>query len=103
MKLIEEDSRGWNRHKLEMLFSPLEVEAIFSIPIGSLSMKDVLIWARSRDGKYTVKYGCYFLSCSIEYGCISFTSHNPSRKSHVWRSLWGMNVLPKIRSFLWKL
>ncbi|KAL4271438.1 hypothetical protein GQ457_13G011930 [Hibiscus cannabinus] len=42
-RLIIDDTREWNRDKVNRLFSPSEIEAILSIPIGGLMVKDVLV------------------------------------------------------------
>ncbi|KAK8622001.1 hypothetical protein V6N13_097629 [Hibiscus sabdariffa] len=102
-KLISDDSREWIREKLVHLFSPTEIEAILSIPIGGSTVKDALIWAGAKDGDYTVKSGYHFLAKAEELEDTPSTSNSLSRNNQLWKALWGLNVPPKIRSFLWKL
>ncbi|KAL4388633.1 hypothetical protein GQ457_09G012260 [Hibiscus cannabinus] len=86
---------SYDESKLENLFSNEEVKAIMSIPIGGPLVKDSLIWAASIDGGYSVRSG---KSCTDPSPRVALIENKG-----LWRSIWGLKVLSKIRSFMWKL
>lgn len=54
---IDENSKCWNKAKLEQLISKEEVDAIVQIPISLFQREDSLIWHFTSNGAYSVKSG----------------------------------------------
>ena len=60
---------------------------------------DCLIWAKSKDGKYTV--------CSAYRMVVAREESNQPSSSHIkentiWRKMWKLNIPPKTKHFLWR-
>ncbi|XP_030958951.1 uncharacterized protein LOC115980890 [Quercus lobata] len=59
--LFEENSGWWNGVLIDQYFSPFEAQKIKSIPVCITPQEDILIWPKTRDGKYSVKTGYQLL------------------------------------------
>jgi len=46
--LIDEDTKGWRRDRLDEIFLPFEVETIHNIPISHHLPKDSIIWVGNK-------------------------------------------------------
>uniref|UniRef100_A0A2N9IZ43 RNase H type-1 domain-containing protein n=1 Tax=Fagus sylvatica TaxID=28930 RepID=A0A2N9IZ43_FAGSY len=53
--LILQPARQWNFPLIDQLFEAFEAATIKTIPLSSRSSNDVLIWAATQNGKYSVK------------------------------------------------
>jgi hypothetical protein len=63
-ELLEENTKWWNSHLVESIFSPEEAQLIQSLPPSSMDQPDVLIWRGSDNGVFTVK-SAYYLQMEI--------------------------------------
>ena len=59
--LFEENSGWWNGVLIDKYFFPFEAQKIKSIPVCITPQEDILIWPKTRDGKYSVKTGYQLL------------------------------------------
>ncbi|KAK9008108.1 hypothetical protein V6N11_075010 [Hibiscus sabdariffa] len=89
VSLMWEDQRFWDKNKLMNIFPSEEVKAIFSIPIGSPSVKDSIVWVASKDGGYSVRSGYWFLNEKREHGPRPSVNDALSENKPVWISIWG--------------
>ncbi|KAI9161304.1 hypothetical protein LWI28_016177 [Acer negundo] len=86
-----------------MIQSPLilgqdtTAEAILSLPL-SAQADDVLIWHFGKYGNYLVRSD-YKPSKSL----LSIEVPSDSAGLGCWKSIWIMNVPPKVKSFIWKV
>lgn len=55
--LMNQDGECWNKWLLLNLFNEAKVQAILSIPINSIGMKDRLVWKFTPNGQFLVKLG----------------------------------------------
>nr|POE70401.1 hypothetical protein CFP56_61894 [Quercus suber] len=96
--LLDFSSQGWRHDLLSLLFSPRDKELILSVPLCGKPMEDALVWPFTPTGSYTVKSGYRFLhnSRSLDIG-----EYHPE-ENKLWKKVWGMQVQPKVRNFLWK-
>ena len=61
-------------------------------------MEDVLMWPFTPTGSYTVKFGYRFL-----YNSRSLDNRDYQLDDNrLWKKVWGMQVQPKVRNFLWR-
>ena len=58
---FEENSGWWNGVLIDKYFFPFEAQKIKSIPVCITPQEDILIWPKTRDGKYSVKTGYQLL------------------------------------------
>ncbi|KAL2896024.1 hypothetical protein RDABS01_037808 [Bienertia sinuspersici] len=90
--LIMHDSKEWNLELLHEAFNTRDNDCILAIPLSNRDASDEITWAFSKDGFYTVK-SAYMLG----KGCNLEDFHQ------AWVEIWGLNVIPKVRQFLWRL
>lgn len=91
----------WKLDGISTLLTDDEREAILSIPISCHPHSDKLVWARCKDGKYSVKDGYkerlkLSSESQIGVGCSSPVS------KELWKALWKLKVPPEVKHFLWK-
>ncbi|KAL6134961.1 hypothetical protein ACLB2K_067189 [Fragaria x ananassa] len=85
------------------LFQPEVINLITSLPIGDCNAQDRLIWPHNKAGVYTVKSGYHWVQgMSVSSGPSSVTSSHSIDK-RIWKSIWAIKNLPKIRLFLWRV
>ena len=98
--LIDEDGPRWIRERVTQELFPHEAQQILGIPLCSNQAQDLLIWAGTKSGRYTTKSAYKMLSSNQDFSnpCPFDTSANTS----CWRRIWSMNILNKIKHFLWR-
>ncbi|VVA27231.1 Hypothetical predicted protein, partial [Prunus dulcis] len=80
----------WDIDKLRGVVCEDLVQQIISVPVGFLgSLPDTQVWKGSANGDFSVKsaYSLFFEGCSTPDSC--------------WKSLWSLNVPPKLQYFMW--
>ena len=85
---------------LKALFRPEEAQLISSIPLGSASARDKVIWPHTQSGIYTVKSGYYFLS--RDQDLLDGGASTPTPPKKLWKFIWSMSIPSKVRNFLWR-
>ncbi|KAL4384556.1 hypothetical protein GQ457_15G009290 [Hibiscus cannabinus] len=101
-KLINFETREWDMEKIQNWF-PKEIgDKIQAIPIGGPDSKDKLIWPFCKNGEYTVKSGYHFLVDHLPNVDSPTTSVSSQNDPFLWKSIWTMNVPPKIKHFIWR-
>lgn len=74
------------------------------IPISCFGKEANRIWDFSRNGELFVKTAYYVLKKKVSQ---ELTRKNPSSSSSypsaTWKSIWRLDVPPKIRNFLWRV
>lgn len=98
--LINSDSGWWDTNLIDLCFYPPDALLIKSLPLCSSPQPDSLVWRSERSGCYSVKSG-YKLLCEP---LLPDTNCPPvvDSKRGLWKSIWQLNVLGKIKHFLWK-
>ncbi|KAL6546504.1 hypothetical protein OROMI_022225 [Orobanche minor] len=98
--LLLEDGCTWDRDFILTSFSEENAKRILSIPISGRSNRDVLSWAFSKNGLYSVKSG-YELALNTKENHEASSSSREKEKE-LWRWIWSIDLPEKIRIFLWK-
>lgn len=80
---------------------PQDAEVILSIPLSVNEIGDRVIWARNKNGRFSVK-SAYRLAQEDQRECKLVECSNPTTQKQTWRRLWQMNVLNKVKHFAWK-
>ncbi|CAN6559066.1 unnamed protein product [Malus baccata var. baccata] len=99
--LICQTTHDWDITFLNPFLSSQEQSAILETPIGNSRRNDRLVWADSRNGKFSVRSGYHWL----QVRSISLRDHrHPSVRvvpEWVWNAIWKVEVPAKMRHFLW--
>lgn len=94
----------WNVDLLNQIVVLDDVPAIKLIKPSVRGLEDHLIWAYAKDGIYYAyaKDGIYYVKSGYHLMHSSaLSSHN--RSSKVFKSLWSLNIPPKIKQFWWRI
>ncbi|CAN0911700.1 Putative ribonuclease H protein At1g65750 [Linum grandiflorum] len=91
----------WNQAALRQVFTSSSVTAILSIPLASAAQDDCPIWHPVVSGNYTTSSGYELLAMAAP--TLSDKALASPIGPSVWRSIWDVQVHPKLRFFLWKL
>ncbi|XP_004301837.1 PREDICTED: putative ribonuclease H protein At1g65750-like [Fragaria vesca subsp. vesca] len=100
--LIDPDTSTWMVDLLEELFYADEVEMIRKIPLSIRSPDDRLIWHFDKHGLYSVRSG-YHLAGGVNADQSRGSSSSPAGSNKTWKQVWKVRVLPKVKSFVWRL
>ena len=99
--LIDGTRKEWKEDLIHQCFLPQDVEAILSIPLSAYGGRDRMIWAATKNGKFTVR-SAYKLAQAIQSDGNTPESFDPSALKQTWRRLWDLNVPNKFKHFAWK-
>ncbi|KAK3219003.1 hypothetical protein Dsin_012973 [Dipteronia sinensis] len=97
--LIDNVRHRWNLDKLEESFLEADRELILTIPMSLRDWDDCLVWHFDKRGTYNVKSG-YKLAVGEKMRDVSSGS---SQNGEWWKTLWNLNVPPKVKIFTWKI
>ncbi|KAJ4773869.1 RNA-directed DNA polymerase (reverse transcriptase)-related family protein [Rhynchospora pubera] len=93
--LFDFATNDWKREQMVALLGEEGTNQVTSSvkkPVQIQGMEDMLIWAHTRSGRYTVKDGYNVLVS------------NPQVQGVPWKYIWRWkNLIPKVRIFLWRL
>lgn len=100
--LVDPESNAWNIKMTESTFWPIDRNRILSVPLGAITSDDRVVWHYTKDGKFLVK-SAYQLLLAAKFSegesRVGSSSGVPDVR---WSELWGLNLLPKVRMFLWR-
>jgi len=77
-----------------------DAKLIKKIPLSQHVIEEVLYWPYSTSENYSCKSGYMFLKEEEELQLNPQTP--PICDKRVWKEVWQMQVLPKIKKFLWR-
>ncbi|XP_061993749.1 uncharacterized protein LOC133711661 [Rosa rugosa] len=102
--LMVENDYEWNIPLLEALFTPMEVGIIASIPLSLRGADDSFVWHYDKRGNYGVRSG-YHVARLDDGRSDRASSSNGSYgiNATYWKIIWGANIPPKVRVFIWRL
>ncbi|XP_037493294.1 uncharacterized protein LOC105628614 [Jatropha curcas] len=93
--ILTHGARAWNLPLIHGLFNPSIAEIITSIPLATNVQDDILIWHWTDSGIYSVKSGYKVVaSHSVDT--------EDAWRSSFGKSLWSLQIPPKVRHFLWR-
>ena len=98
--LIDVDSHSWNSDLIQREFLSHEAKIILGIPLSIHNPQDRQVWFPSNKGAYTTR-SAYRLLSSSNRGSLPNCS-DPSKRKHMWKGIWSLQVPQKIKHMLWK-
>ncbi|XP_026417446.1 uncharacterized protein LOC113312928 [Papaver somniferum] len=88
-----DQDRIWDMQKLETYFEDHCIPNIITIEIKS-GQEDQLTWTLDRKGCFTTK--------SLYNKLIRVRRTEDAQAQRMWKEIWSMNVMPRIKTFIWK-
>ena len=101
-ELINRASNEWDIDKLSQWFIPEDRDTILGIPLSSTNTSDRLVWAETKNGKFIVK-SAYTLALEELKNSESAECLNGVARRKLWKTIWNLNILQKIKHFAWKV
>jgi hypothetical protein len=101
--LIQHDTNDWDEGIIRRYFHSWDAEEILKIRLPLNKSPDFVARHYEKSGIFSVR-SAYRLAMSISHNTQEIGSSTaPSGDRVVWRRLWKLPTLPKVRVFLWKL
>ena len=98
--LIDTSLGCWKEQKIDECLVSFDAQRIKEIPLCDIPQPDFLYWALERNGIYSVKSG-YRALCE-EARSKEASGSNSGLLAGFWSSIWKLNVLGKVKHFLWR-
>jgi hypothetical protein len=95
-QLLNQRGEGWDTNKVCQSFIHPDADEMFSIRVGKVH-EDVIAWAYEKHGNYSIKSAYYMLSSL--HSCNYVPSSSLEHRHPMWKHLWKMRILPKLRPF----
>ena len=93
-ELIDRATMQWDKEKIFDLFAYRTRMDILSIPLGSNSACDVLVWKENKSQTFTLK-SAYQVACKLKEATQVEHSTAASNR-HIRSKMWKLNVPPKV-------
>lgn len=100
--LVEEESNTWNLALLEQYLWQCDVVRIVKIPLGPPDVEDSLYWGFSKDGRFSVRSCYHQIMRQANKVEESHSGYATGLSPKEWKWMWGLQLPPKIRTFLWR-
>ncbi|XP_013690321.2 uncharacterized protein LOC106394286 [Brassica napus] len=98
--LINPQTRGCDRGKLEEVFFPSDIELVLKMK-PAVGEEDSYEWVHNRWGAYSVKSG-YWLACSLDQSEVRVAARSKPSLNDLRSQVWKVNTAPKIKIFMWR-
>ncbi|XP_073353887.1 uncharacterized protein [Aegilops tauschii subsp. strangulata] len=104
-ELIDSENWTWKQDQVRHNFIAPDAEAILNIPLRRGGGKDTLAWAHERSDIYTVKsaYRAPVIQKEHQAREEGQVTESSVSKHQLWKSLWSLKVVPKVRVFWWRV
>jgi hypothetical protein len=98
-QLIDDQTNSWREAVIRTTFLPYEAATILGISLSSYNQEDTAIWGETKSGIYAVRSGYHFLLNESHQD--NPGSSDTTLVTHIWNTIWSLQVPMKIRHFLW--
>ena len=99
--LLKRDSNEWDVPLVRQTFLSQDADAILSIPLSASGAQDRMVWSENKSGKFTIR-SAYRLAQLDRGGEGRAECSNPTSVKRIWRGVWSMDLLNKVKHFAWK-
>jgi len=99
--LLDPMTNQWNTELIQSIFYAPDAAAILAMARPRVGGADVWAWAKEKSGLFTVRSVYRHEMETRSQGTES--SGSSSGDTTIWKALWKINVLPKIRVFWWRV
>ena len=84
------------------MFLPFEARTILNIPLSHNLLEEQIIWVGNKNGEFSVK-SAYYIVVGVLDTMEEGESSSSDSRCPLWKKLWHLNILPKVRIFAWKM
>ncbi|XP_039158851.1 uncharacterized protein LOC108959574 [Eucalyptus grandis] len=101
--LIDPIHNSWNTSLLTSFLDDQIVAEVLTIPVRPTLVDDQLVWTANKDGRHTVKSNYHALNSVNRTPNNSTASTSYRHPMILWKKIWTMRTVPKLRIFLWSV
>ncbi|KAL6128652.1 hypothetical protein ACLB2K_072007 [Fragaria x ananassa] len=101
--LIDWDLKQWNTRDVDNVIHPHDLHRITNIPIGDGIGKDRFLWPWRKNGMFSVGSGYHWFHSKATISRSPNTGSSHQFDPKIWKVLWNIKTLPKVRVFLWRV
>lgn len=98
--LIDHQSSTWRADMMAQYFQADELERIKAIPLSTTDRPDRRLWRFSKHGFFTVKSAYHTAVAKLSR--LHEDRATTSNIATQWQKLWRIEVIPRVRMFLWR-
>ena len=84
------------------MFLPFEARTILNIPLSHNLLEEQIIWVGNKNGEFSVK-SAYYIVVGVLDTMEEGESSSSDSRCPLWKKLWHLNILPKVRIVAWKM
>ena len=95
--LFYPNTKIWNWEVLQNSFYLWEAKVTRNIYVSEMCNMDFLVWPKTADGCYSVKFTYQMLATEVINKAPSSSNEEGLK---VWRSIWNIKAPPKVRHFM---
>lgn len=106
---IDQDTKVWKEDAVRNALSAAESQCVLEVPILLVARQDELKWPFERKGRVTVRSAYHFIRDQSRIDDLYPASANAAEPATarsdcgLWDIVWKSAVMPKVRTFIWKL
>lgn len=97
--LINVEHKRWREELIYEYFQPNEAKKL-AMPLSSQLPEDIRVWRFTKHGFFTVR-SAYHSAVRL-YSTVAARQASSSSISMMWKKLWEIKVIPRIKMFLWR-
>ncbi|BFG40875.1 hypothetical protein CerSpe_271490 [Prunus speciosa] len=102
-EIMDKGLHQWTLQRIVHLLDQDSINSILCLPIGNVSHPDRIVWPWCANGLYSAKSGYHLI-----HALRNVSMSNGGQSSHcvnplVWKEIWKIVTLPKIRVFCWRI
>jgi hypothetical protein len=102
-QLMLEGSTEWDDGRVRQYFFPRDVQEILKIKLPANKTSDSIAWQYEKSGIFSVKSAYRLALTRAKILDAMGSSSAQAGEPRVWKKVWKMPVLPKVRNFIWKM
>ncbi|KAL6133180.1 hypothetical protein ACLB2K_065417 [Fragaria x ananassa] len=100
--LFDNDPPTWNLNAISHILIVQDQMAITAVPLHNTMVPDRLFWPLHNSGNYSVKSAYHLISANGMIPTTNKASASHQIELQLWKWIWSLHTLPKIKFFLWK-
>lgn len=100
--LVDNETGVWSMERLAQFLWPCDINRVLEVPLGPPGAADCSYWFYSKNGRFTVRSCYHHIMAQAASADSSGSGHSTLIAPKEWKWLWGLQLPPKVRTFLWR-
>lgn len=99
-ELLNDDGKEWKTNLISFIFLEEEANSIQNIPTSKKGVENKLSWGSTKNGTFSIR-SAYIVALHLNREAMDESS-NGKVEDCKQKNIWNLNVLGKVRKFLWR-